>query len=170
MVCMDPGRLSLTDDQADSQGRSGAPDLERERGRTQAILEAAGEAVVVTDANGLIRYMNPAAVALTGFAAGEADAEEGIIRSGPTLPACYEALMEEVKCSGQIRRGEAVYKQRDGTLRDIALTVAAVREPETGDLAGFVSVARDITPLETAQRMKDEFVSDVSHELRTPFQ
>ena len=42
-------------------------ELRAERDRTEAILEALGEAVVVTDANGIIQYINPAAVTLTGF-------------------------------------------------------------------------------------------------------
>ena len=149
-------------------------ELQVERDRTQAILEAVGEAVVVTDVDGFIQYMNPAAVALTGFSSDEAKGQQWSIWQGQTLLEGYDALMEEVKCSGQNCRGEAVHKRRDGTLHDVAVTVAPLREPdcprasEGRDLAGFVSVERDITPIKAAERMKDEFVSNVSHELRTP--
>ena len=145
-----------------------ALELEVERDRTQAILEAVGEAVVVTDVDGLIQYMNPAAVALTGFSSDEAKGQPWSIWKGQTLLGGYQALMEEVRCSDQNCRGEAVHRRRDGTLRDVAVTVAPLHEPDSRDLAGYVSIERDITPIKAAERTKDEFVSNVSHELRTP--
>ncbi|MDX1436640.1 MAG: PAS domain-containing protein, partial [Anaerolineales bacterium] len=42
-------------------------ELKSERDRTRAILDALGEAVVVTDLNWKIQYSNPAAEVLTGF-------------------------------------------------------------------------------------------------------
>ncbi len=45
-------------------------ELQAERDRTQAILEALGEAVVVTDVEGVIQYLNPAAVSLTPLPTG----------------------------------------------------------------------------------------------------
>jgi two-component system cell cycle response regulator len=52
--------------------------LQAERDRTRAILEALGEAVVVTDVEGTIQYVNPTVVALTGFTRGEALADLGV--------------------------------------------------------------------------------------------
>lgn len=110
-------------------------ELEVERDRTQAILEAVGEAVVVTDVAGFIQYMNPAAVALTGFTSDEAKGQPWSIWQGQTLLEGYQALMEEVKCSDRNCRGQAVHKRRDGTLHDVAVTVAPLHEPDSGDLA-----------------------------------
>lgn len=54
------------------QRRQHIVELERERDRTQAILEALGEAVIVVDAAGTIQYFNPAATLLTGYTFEEA--------------------------------------------------------------------------------------------------
>ncbi len=142
-------------------------ELRAERDRTQAILEAVGEAVIVTDLEGTIRYLNPAAVELTGYSAEEAvgrkprlwQPEEPQVRGGRS------DLAAEIP----MQRGEVVSRRKDGTLYDAAMTVAPLLDSQAGDQpVGWVCVQRDITPIKEAERLKDEFVSNVSHELRTP--
>ncbi len=144
-------------------------ELETERDRTQSILEALGEAVVVTDVEGVIRYMNPAAVALTGFSVEEAVGQTWRLWQSDAQPPETFAQMQATVRAGQMWRGEAVNRRKDGALYDAAMTVAPLFEPHvSGQPAGFVSVQRNITPLRLAERLKDQFVSNVSHELRTP--
>jgi PAS domain S-box-containing protein len=143
-------------------------ELQRERDRTQAILEALGEAVIVTDLAGEIQYLNPAAVALTGYTLEEAagtsprlwQPDRGSVepRTGEMNTGVYET-----------QRAEVVSRRKDGLLYDAATTVAPLFDSqEPGRLIGHVCVQRDITPIKEAERLKDEFVSNVSHELRTP--
>jgi len=144
-------------------------ELQTERDRTQSILEALGEAVVVTDVEGVIRYMNPAAVALTGFSTEEAVGQTWQLWQSDAQPPETFAQMQATVRAGQMWRGEAVNRRKDGALYDAAMTVAPLFEPHVpGQPAGFVSVQRNITPLRLAERLKDQFVSNVSHELRTP--
>jgi PAS domain S-box-containing protein len=144
-------------------------ELQAERDRTQAILEALGEAVVVTDTEGIIQYLNPAAVALTGFSP-----EESLGRSWrpwlgeETEDSTYEDILATVY-AGQTWQGEVMTQQKGGTFYDAALTVAPLFAPDChNEPIGFVGVLRDITPLKETERAKNEFVSNVSHELRTP--
>jgi len=144
-------------------------ELQTERDRTQSILEALGEAVVVTDVEGVIRYMNPASVALTGFSAEEAVGQTWRLWQSDTQPPETFAQMQATVRAGQMWRGEAVNRRKDGALYDAAMTVAPLFEPHVpGQPVGFVSVQRNITPLRQAEQLKDQFVSNVSHELRTP--
>ncbi len=144
-------------------------ELLTERDRTQSILEALGEAVVVTDVEGVIRYMNPAAVALTGFSAEEAVGQTWRLWQSDAQPPETFSQMHATVRAGQMWRGEAVNRRKDGALYDASMTVAPLFEPHVpGQPAGFVSVQRNITPLRQAERLKDQFVSNVSHELRTP--
>ena len=46
-------------------------ELQTERDRTQAILETVGESVIVTDPDGQVLFLNPAAATLTGFSRNE---------------------------------------------------------------------------------------------------
>ncbi len=143
-------------------------ELQAERDRTRAILEALGEAVVVTDVAGVIQYQNPAATALTGYKDKEALGQSWRLWQSNDHENLFDKILEIVR-NGQTWRGEVVNKRKDGATYDAALTVAPLfssDDPQT--LIGFVSVQRDITPLKEAERSKTKFVSDVSHELRTP--
>jgi PAS domain S-box-containing protein len=142
-------------------------ELQAERDRTQAILEAVGEAVVVTNLEGTILYMNPAAVELTGYALEEAVGQSpSIWQAGRQSTATY---LQEVERTFETQHTQVASRRRDGTMYDAATTVAPLFDSqEPGKLIGHVCVQRDITPLKEAERLKDEFVSNVSHELRTP--
>lgn len=151
------------------QRRQHMAELQAERDRTQAILEALGEAVVVIDAAGNVQYFNPATTTLTGYTLAEALGQSWCLwQSEETDQFFYADILAQVQ-TGQMWRGEVVSKHKDGTLYDVALTVAPLNIPGNYDHpAGFVAVQRDITPLKKAERAKNEFVSNVSHELRTP--
>jgi two-component system phosphate regulon sensor histidine kinase PhoR len=144
-------------------------ELQAERDRTRAILEAVGEAVIVTDLKGEIQYLNPAAVALTGYTF-----EEVLGRS----PRLWQDDQQSVGLytqepatmdASQTQRAEVVSRRKDGMFYDAAMTVAPLFDSQDPDqLVGHVCVQRDITPIKEAERLKDQFVSNVSHELRTP--
>lgn len=144
-------------------------ELRSERDRTQAILEAVGEAVIVTDRDGIVLFMNPAATTLTGYTAEAVLGQNWYLLQGDPHALADTHKIQTYIQSGQLWRGEVPGKRCDGQYYDAALTVAPLfdpHEPET--IIGMVSVRRDITPLKEAERLKDEFVSNVSHELRTP--
>lgn len=144
-------------------------ELQTERDRTQAILEALGEAVIVVDAEGKIRYANPAAVTLTGFPSEGLIAQAWNLWQRDPMAAEFNTQAQEAARSGDRWSGETVYRRKDGSLYHAAVTVAPLFEPcQQPELAGFVSVHRDVTQITEAERLKDEFISNVSHELRTP--
>ncbi|NTW00785.1 MAG: response regulator [Oscillochloris sp.] len=144
-------------------------ELLAERDRTQAILEALGEAVLVTDADCMINYVNPATTILTGYRSSELMGQSWcLIQRDESTSLLYQAIRDHVR-TGQMWSGEVISSRRDGSVYDAALTVAPIFDPQRIDAPiGMVSIQRDITPLKAAERMKDQFISNVSHELRTP--
>jgi PAS domain S-box-containing protein len=141
--------------------------LQAERDQLQVILANIGDAVVVTNAEGIIEYVNPAWERLNGYLAQEAVGHTPrLVRSGQTPVDRYTDLWGTI-LSGRMWRGELVNRRRDGTLYDAAVTITPVKNA-LGTLVSFVGVQHDISALKELDRMKSQFVSDVSHELRTP--
>lgn len=146
-----------------------AHELQVERDRSQAILEALGEGVMVTDADSTIQYANPAMAELSGYTVGELIGRHwcDMQQNETTIELCH--YIRRYVETGRTWRGELEVQRRDGTTYDAAITVAPVFDLYHPDrLAGMVSVQRDITPIKEAERAKDRFISNVSHELRTP--
>jgi hypothetical protein len=55
----------------------------------------------------------------------------------------------------------------DGSVRWLSATRAPIRAA-SGEIAGIVAIARDITESKRQEKMKNEFIATVNHELRTP--
>lgn len=110
-----------------------------------AALDAAANAVVITDTSATIEWSNPAFTALTGFCADEALGRKPkeLIKSGRQNAEFYGALWDTI-LRGEVWRGEVVNKRKDGQLYDEALTITPVRD-RNGRLAHFVAVKEDIT-------------------------
>jgi len=141
--------------------------LQAERDRLHAILTHIGDAVVVTDTDGRIEYVNPAWERLNGFASQEAVGENvRMLNSGKQTAELYSDMWATL-LSGRTWRGQLVNQRRDGSLYDAAVTIAPI-EDEQHRVVNMVGVQVDISALKELDRMKSQFVSDVSHELRTP--
>jgi PAS domain S-box-containing protein len=143
---------------------------ERVRARTaelQAILDAVGEGIVVTDLNGIIQYVNPTLAKLTGYQEQETIGRTPRLwRSDKQSSAFYTNMWQTIR-TGQTWRGELVNKRRDGSLYDSLLTITPISGLQ-GQPVGFVGVQSDITPFKQMDRLKSEFISMAAHELRTP--
>jgi len=142
-------------------------ELERERRRLQAILDAAGEGILFTDTQGVIEYVNPAMERLTGYTRSEVLGQTASLWSGDrTLSAVYDQMWRTIR-RGEIWIGELVNRHKDGRLYDCALAIAPLRDA-ADQIVGYVGIQRDVTHHKELDRLKDQFVSNVSHELRTP--
>ena len=148
--------------------------IEREHARLVAALDSAGEAIFITDTDGVIEYINPAFERMTQYEREQVIGQTPrILKSGRHDPEFYRQMWSKVT-AGEVWRGMMTNRKRDGSIFEADQTIAPVRD-DAGRIAGFVAVSRDITErkrmVETLQRavmVKTEFTSMVSHELRTP--
>jgi PAS domain S-box-containing protein len=141
--------------------------LQAERDRLDVLLTNIGDAVMVTDINGTIEYVNPGWERLTGYSQEEALGKRpNILKSGRHDEEFYRKLWDTI-LAGKTWRGDVVNCHKDGTFYDAALTITPVSD-DAGEMINFVSVSHDISALKELDRLKSQFVSDVSHELRTP--
>ena len=153
--------------------------LQGERERFRTTLASIGDAVIATDTDGLVSYVNPVALAMTGW--GEAEALGKPLRDVFTVideksrePADHPAA--RVMQAGTVVGPEdsLVLVSRSGVEYPIDESAAPIRD-RWGHVAGVVLVFRDVTErrrteeaLEEANRNKDEFLALLAHELRNP--
>jgi PAS domain S-box-containing protein len=119
------------------------------------VLRAAGDGVVVADADGRIAVWNAAAERIFGWTAEEAVGESLDLIIPERNRNAHWGGYEKVMATGQTRYGEELLRvpalHRDGSRRSIAFTVALLTGSE-GRVRGIAAVIRD----ETARRAEEQ--------------
>jgi PAS domain S-box-containing protein len=117
---------------------------EAEHKRLMAAIEQAGEAIVMTDARGMIQFVNPAFERSSGYSRKEAIGRNWLIlKSGEHEEPYYSNLWETIS-GGSTWTGRLVNRRRDGALYTEDVTVSPVRDA-SGRIVNYVAVKRDIT-------------------------
>jgi diguanylate cyclase (GGDEF)-like protein/PAS domain S-box-containing protein len=114
------------------------------------VFESAVEGVVVTDADAVIQYVNPAFTTITGYAAEEAVGQTpSILRSDRQNDAFYRAMWGSLLTTGQWR-GEIWNRKKSGEAYPEWLTITAIRD-EKGNTIQYASIFHDITELKRTE-------------------
>ena len=153
--------------------------------RYRRLADSAPDIISESDLNGLITYMSPALLAVTGFAP-----EEMIGRSSFSImhPDDAHGVIEMCKTvfesKGTIAAWPVEFRARHKAGHEIWLECkpTLVSDPATGRYVGLIDIIRDVSPRKTleaelrkaqaeaeaAAAVKGEFLANMSHELRTP--
>jgi PAS domain S-box-containing protein len=130
-------------------------------------LSSIGDAVVATDAQGLLQMMNPVAEGLTGWTSAEARGRRlqdvfRIINEQTRQP--VEDPCGKVLASGRIvgLANHTVLISRDGSERPIDDSAAPIKN-EVGEIFGVVMVFRDATETRRAQETAERLAAIVEH-------
>ncbi len=107
-----------------------------------SALEAAADAVVITNPKGKILYVNNAFTHLTQYQRQEALGETlRLIKSGVHDEAFYQQMWA-VLLSGQSWQGEIINRRKDGTLYPEDMTITPVKSA-TNEITHFIAIKRD---------------------------
>jgi PAS domain S-box-containing protein len=107
-------------------------------------LSAAANAIVITDHQGIIQWVNPAFTRLTGYPKGEAHGSQlSLLSSGHQNSQFYEELWTTIT-SGQVWRGTLRNRHKDGHIYIEEQTITPVRN-ETDQITHFVAIKQDVT-------------------------
>jgi NNP family nitrate/nitrite transporter-like MFS transporter len=108
------------------------------------VFRSTGQGILVTDAKGVIKAVNPAFTKLTGYEEKEViDHKPSILKSGKQSKAFYDQMWDIIRQTGQWQ-GEIVNRRKSGQEYRELLTINAVKD-QTGEVVRYVGSFSDIT-------------------------
>ena len=154
-------------------------ELRQQREWFEVTLSSIGDAVITTDTQGKVTFLNPVAETMTGWKTGEASGQRlenvfNIINEDTRKPAKnpVDVVLRDGIVVGLANHTALIGK--DGTERSIEDSAAPIRDV-TGKISGAVMVFHDVTQrrraekaLKEADQKKDQFLAMLAHELRNP--
>jgi PAS domain S-box-containing protein len=169
-VAINNARLyELIRDQAERLGNM----LRREQedaSRSQAILEAVADGVLVTGSNNRITFLNRSAEQILNLESGRVIGQTLDVFAGlfsKSASPWMQTIRHWSESPSSFQAGETFAEQlalENGLIVLVHLAPVIFQN----DFLGTVSIFRDITHEVEVDRLKSEFVATVSHELRTP--
>lgn len=128
-----------------------------------AALASAANAIVITDPDGAITWVNPAFTSLTGYEAAEVVGQSPrILNSGRHGTDFFKNLWDTIR-SGRVWQGEIVNRRKDGTTYFEEQTITPVTD-DGGGITHFIAIKQDITGRKLAEeeiRNNERYVRSV---------
>jgi PAS domain S-box-containing protein len=150
--------------------------VESELSLKSIALDAAANAIVITDREGTIQWTNAAFERLTGYAPEEAiGANPRILKSGAHDAGFYRSLWDTI-LSGTTWNGQLVNRRKDGELYTEEMTVTPVHTEARG-ISGFIAIKSDVTEreksrmrLEASLAEKNVLLREIHHRIKNNMQ
>ncbi len=118
--------------------------LESQAIKIFSAIDQAGEAVLITDYDGVIEYVNQAYCHNTGYSDEEiVGRKPSITKSGYQDNDLYQQMWITIK-SGEVWQGEVTERRKDGSYYPAMLSISPIRN-EGGEITHFVGIHEDLS-------------------------
>jgi sigma-B regulation protein RsbU (phosphoserine phosphatase) len=136
-----------------SIGSGGNPASEMEQGQVLlAAMESAANGIIITDTDGIVRWVNPAFTRLTGYTYDESVGNDlKILNSGVHDSEFFRSMWTRIK-NGEVWHDEMVNRRKDGSLYYEEMTITPV-VGENGQISRFVAIKQDISARKQVEKM-----------------
>lgn len=134
--------------------------------RLAALVDAANEAIVSADPEGIITTWNRAAETLYGYSEQEIIGQRVSVLAPPHAIAEQRLMVLSAARADRTTERDTQRVHRDGSLVNVSVTVSPITD-SGGGLSGFCAVSRDISDRLRAQGALEEQIDERTRELRS---
>ncbi len=126
---------------------------EEETRKLSSAIEQTGDAIMITDPDGTIEYLNPAVEHLSGYSKAELLGKNvSLIKSGKHDKAFFENLWKTLQ-AGQAFQDVLINRKKDGSLFYEEMVITPL-EDNAGNITHYISTGRDISErIKTQERL-----------------
>lgn len=118
--------------------------IEKQLEKLSSAVKQTGDSVVITDKEGIVEFVNPSFIQLTGYSSEEVIGKKlNILKSGKHNLKFYKKLWDTI-LSGKTFQADIVNRKKDGTLYQEDSIITPIKN-SAGEITHFISTARDIT-------------------------
>ena len=115
-----------------------------EMSKLSRAVEQTAESIYITDAQGVIEYVNPAFERITGYRRAEVLGKTpSLFKSGRHAPEFYERIWQTI-LAGEVYSDILINRRKDGTLYYEEKSITPLFD-EKGQITHFISTGKDIT-------------------------
>jgi diguanylate cyclase (GGDEF)-like protein/PAS domain S-box-containing protein len=120
-----------------------------------AALNSTRDAVMITDLDSKVLYVNPAFTEITGYTEAEiVGRNPNLLKSGRHAPAFYQAMWDQLRQRGQWQ-GEVWNRRKNADVYPQWLTISAVRDVR-GQATHYVAVMTDLTVIKRSEEQLEQ--------------
>ncbi len=113
-------------------------------------MEQSGEAIVITDADGVIEHVNSAFSEITGYGEEESIGNKtSLLKSGSQNPDLYTQMWAAIS-AGKTWRGKVINRKKSGDLYPAMLTISPIMD-ENGHIKRYIGIQQNLEKLEALE-------------------
>ncbi|PCI43639.1 MAG: hypothetical protein COB41_06540 [Proteobacteria bacterium] len=128
---------------------------EEERSKLAVIVEQSFNAIILTDCDGVIDYVNPAFEKMSGFSSAEAVGKTpSITKSGQHSKSYYQEMWKTL-LQGQSWKGNFINQAKDGHLYEVEQTIFPIFPKNSKKAIGYTAIQQDVTERNRIQKQDD---------------